>query len=50
MNTFDKNPKALKHCDYLTISHIERKTKIGKERFEKKIEDILGEDRFEFRK
>ena len=31
VNTFDKKPKASKHCDHLPIRHIARTAKIGNE-------------------
>ena len=49
MIAFDKKSKASKYCGHLTIRHIpEQQSLIAK--VEKKIEDILGEDQFEFRK
>jgi len=46
---FNKIQKASKHCDHPTIRHIERTQRLVT-KVEKKIEDILGEGQFEFRK
>ena len=49
----NKKPQATKCSDHRTISLIAHTAKIGKilrRRIEKKIEDVLGEDQFGFRR
>ena len=54
MNALKKIPQAAKCSDHLTISLIaqtaKRVAKVLRRRIEKKIEDILGEDQFGFRR
>ena len=54
MIALKKNPQAAKCSDHHTISLIahtaEKRAKILRRRIEKKIEDVLGEDQFGFRR
>jgi hypothetical protein len=54
MVALKKKPKASKYTDHRTVSLIAHVAKVVasviRRRSEKKIEDALGEDRFEFRK
>jgi hypothetical protein len=49
MITLKKKPQATKCSDHRTVSLITHTAKILR-RIEKKIENVLGEDRFEFRR
>jgi len=46
MIVLKKKPQATKCSDHRTISLIAHTAKILRRRFEKKIEDVLGEDQF----
>jgi hypothetical protein len=54
MIVLKKKPPATKCSDHLTVSHIAHTAKIVakilKRRIERKIEDVLGEDQFGFRR
>jgi hypothetical protein len=50
MITLKKKPQAAKCSDHCTISLIAHTAKILRRRIEKKIEDVLGEDQFGFRR
>jgi hypothetical protein len=45
-----KNPQATKCSNHRTISLFAHTAKIFRRRIEKKIEDVLGEDQFGFRR
>ena len=50
MIALKKKPQATKCSDYHTISLIAYTAKIHRRRIENKIEDVLGEDQFGFRR
>jgi hypothetical protein len=50
MITLKKKPQATKCSEHRTVSLITHTAKMLRRRIEKKIENILGEDRFGFRR